>query len=210
MKKPRLMPARAVSQSLLMLLAVIFAASAYGLTTDKDQPIEVEADAAELDDLKNISIYTGDVIVIQGSIKMTGDEMTVYYTEDNELDSMIMQGQHATYRQLPDDSTIYDQAVAYQMEYYEQKNLIILIGDACVKQEESVITGERIEYDTLLSRVKAFNQPKEVLPNAAPPKEKSRVKLVIRKDDAGTAVATTPPALPADCKIIPAPQPAAP
>lgn len=183
--------------------------SAYGLSTDKDQSIEVEADTAELDDTNNVSVYAGDVIVTRGSIRMTGDKMTVHHTDEDELDYLIMQGKYATYRQLPNDGEVYDQAVALQMEYYEEKNLIILISDACVKQADSIITGQRIEYNTLLNQVKVYNEPKQELENATQPETKQRVKLVIRKnkEDTESDNAGASPEIPAnlrdDCKIIP-------
>ncbi len=142
--------------SLLLIITIaLFIPNAYALSTDKDKPIEIEADSAELDDKKGVTIYYGNVIVIQGSIKMTGDKMTVYYTADDELDTVIMVGKPATYRQLPDDSKIYDEAEALTMEYHELKSLIILKENAIVKQEGLRFSGKRIEYDTLTSRVKA-------------------------------------------------------
>ncbi len=75
-----------------LLLSLTFAwQSVMGLSTDREQPIEIEADTAELDDIKNISIYRGNVIVIRGSIRMTGDKMTIYNTENDELDPLIME-----------------------------------------------------------------------------------------------------------------------
>lgn len=135
--------------------AFLWAGYAHALTTDKDQPIEIEADAAELDDKKNVTVYTGSVVVVQGSIRMTGDKMTVYYTEENDLESVIMTGNPATYKQLPDDSDVYDEARARRMEYYSPQNLIVLIDDAEVKQEGLRFSGNRIEYDTENSRIKA-------------------------------------------------------
>ena len=152
------------------------------LSTDKDQPIEVEADEANLDDLNNVSIYRGNVIVTQGSIYMTGEVMTVHNTEDGDLDYLIMEGNPATYKQLPDNNTIHDQAKALRMEYYELKNLIVLIRDAWVKQETATLTGERIEYNTELSQVKAWGEPVgDAAQTGAAPKKKGRVKLIIKK-----------------------------
>lgn len=143
---------------LIMLATILWSGSAYPLATDKDQPIEIEADAAELDDKKNVTVYTGNVIVVQGSIRMTGDKMTVYYTENNDLESVIMVGDPATYKQLPDDSDVYDEARAKRMEYYSPKNLIVLIDNAEVKQEGLRFSGNLIEYDTENSRIKAKGQ----------------------------------------------------
>ena len=139
---------------LLIFILTLFVSNAQALSTDKDKPIEIEADSAELDDKKGVTIYYGNVIVTQGSIRMTGNKMTVYFT-DEDLDTVIMTGKPATYRQLPDNSDIYDEAEALTMEYYELKSLIILKEKALVKQKGLQFSGKRIEYDTVNSRIKA-------------------------------------------------------
>lgn len=152
------------------------------LSTDKDQPIEVEADSAELDDVKNVSVYRGNVIVVQGSIRMTGDIMTVYYTEKDELQDLILDGKPATYRQMPDKGTIYDTAEAMHMEYHELKSLIVLTDNALVTQEGLRFSGDRIEYDTALSKVKAWSKPPaETAEQGTAPQDGGRVKIIIKK-----------------------------
>ncbi len=177
-------------------LWLLLALPVFALSTDKDQPIEVEADTAELDDVKNVSIYRGNVVVIQGSIRMTGDVMTVYQTDSDDLDYLIMEGKPATYKQLPDDSQIYDEAEALRMEYHEIKNKIILISRALVKQEGLRFSGDRIDYDTELSKVKAWSKPPgeaagtDTLTEA--PRE--RVKIIIKKKDKGADEVKAKPA----------------
>ena len=181
MKKRPLTLRRAVN-AVIGLLCLCGCLTAYPLSTDKDQPIEVEADEAELDDLNNVSIYRGNVIVTQGSIHMTGDVMTVYSKGGDELDYIIIEGNPATYKQLPDNSTVHDQARAIRMEYYELKNLVVLIRDAWVKQDTSTLVGERIEYNTELSRVKAWGQVGGGdLQTTPETKKKSRVKLILKQ-----------------------------
>ena len=147
------------------------------------QPIEIEADTAEMDDVSKITIYRGNVIVTQGSIKMTGHTMTVHFDKNNDMELVIMNGTPATYRQLPDDGKVFDEAEALQMEYYALKNYVILIDRALVTQEGLKFSGKRIEYDTILSKVKAEGRP-----NTADKKEengnkqiKVRVKIIIKK-----------------------------
>ena len=163
--------------SILLLLSPL----AFGLSTDKDQDIEILANTAELDDLKNISIYRGNVVVTQGSIRMTGDKMTVYNNDNNQVDVLIMEGRPATYRQLPDNSSVYDEAEALTLEFRELQNLIILIKEAEVRQEGSVVRAERIEYDTEISQVKAWNNP-TADGNTATNDEKDddRVQIIIK------------------------------
>ena len=168
-----------------LVAAMIFIPASTGvnaLSTDKEQPIEVEADAGELDDVNNITVYTGNVIVIRGSIRMTGDIMTVYYDDNDEIETLIMEGRPATYRQLPDNSEVYDEAEALRMEYYELRNLVILLRSAQVRQERYNFSGERIEYDTVLSQVKAWSdvdKDKQSTDDSGE-KKQERVKIIIK------------------------------
>lgn len=161
MYKPlyNLMPGTDLRRLTAILLMLACAPATNALSTDKNQAIEIEADSAELDDRKNVTVYTGNVVVVQGSIRMTGEKMTVHYTDDNDLESVVMVGKPATYKQLPDDSDIYDEAEALRMEYYSPQSLIVLIDNALVKQEGLRFSGSRIEYDTENSRIKAKGRP---------------------------------------------------
>ena len=170
----------------LLLLSVFafYSGQLLALSTDSEHPIEIEADTAELDDQKNVTIYRGNVVVTQGSIRMTGETMTVYYNEEKDLDTVIMEGHPATYRQLPDNSEIYDEAEALRMEYYENKNLIVLIDQAVVKQEGLRFSGSRIDYDTLNSKIKAKGSTKQADSNEQGTDSGSgRVKITIKPKD---------------------------
>lgn len=166
-------------QCLGLIIGMFLTGSVCALSTDKDQPIEIEADSADLDDEKGITIYRGNVITTQGSVRMTGDVMTVYFTDD-ELDTLIMEGKPATYRQLPDNSKVYDEAEALRMEYYELKNLVILIDKASFKQEGLSFSGNRIEYDTEHSKVKAKGSVKTQSEAGAPSSSGERVKIILK------------------------------
>ena len=166
--------------TLIGLLA--FSLQVTALSTDKDQPIEVEADYAELDDEKGITIYKGNVIVTQGSMKINGDKMTVTYNENDDLDTLTVIGRPAHYQQMPDGGTIPDEAEALQMEYFSLKNLIVLTNDALVKQEGLRFSGNRIEYDTERSKVYARGSQtvKEKTDAAKSENRNDRVKLILK------------------------------
>lgn len=174
---------KTIPSLLLLACLLVNGIHAFALSTDSEQPIEIEANAAELDDEKGVTIYTGDVVVTQGSIRMTGDKMTVYYTKDKDLDTVVMVGQPATYRQLPDDSDVYDEAEAKRMEFYELQNLIVLIDNAEVRQEGLRFSGNRIEYDTLHSKIKAQGKTKTQKAGAEEKtgtEDGGRVKIILK------------------------------
>ncbi len=167
----------------IVILLMFISSSVMALSSDKQQDIEIEANSAEMDDVKGISIYRGDVVVIQGSIKMTGDVMTVHFDENGDMELVIMDGKPATYKQLPDDSKIYDEAEALRMEYYVLKDYVILINKALVTQEGLRFSGDRIEYDTVNSQIKAKTEAKTESEDGSEVRNKDseRVKIIIKK-----------------------------
>ena len=73
---------------------------------------------------------------------------------------------------------IYDEAEALRMEYYELKSLVILIDKASFKQEGLSFSGNRIEYDTENSKVKAKGSVKQQ--NGDSSSSGERVKIILK------------------------------
>ena len=169
-------------RNLVLALALCFSClpQSYALSTDKDQPIEVEADYAELDDEKGVTFYKGNVIVTQGSMKIDGDIMTATYTDEGDLDTIVVEGQPAHYEQLPDKSKIKDEAEALRMEFYSLKNQLVLIKKAVMKQEELKFTGDRIEYNTITNKVIAKGGSGST-DKGAPGGDSGRVKIILKQ-----------------------------
>jgi lipopolysaccharide export system protein LptA len=136
-------------------------AASWALSTDRKQPMSIEADRVELNDGKGVSVYRGNVKVTQGTLVLTGQTMTVYNKGDH-VEKVIMQGNPATYTQLPDNKKQNVRAKALRMEYYTNPERIILLKNAQVEQEGDILKSERIEYDVARDKVNAgTDQPNE-------------------------------------------------
>ncbi len=57
------------------------AAAAPGLKLAGDQPIQIESDRLEVDEVKATATFTGNVNVIQGETQLKADRMVVYYKQ---------------------------------------------------------------------------------------------------------------------------------
>ena len=53
---------------LLSLGLALGSAGAWALPSDREQPIRVQADTAELDDKQGVAVYRGDVVITQGTL----------------------------------------------------------------------------------------------------------------------------------------------
>lgn len=151
-KKPRCSALR--WSSCCLLLSALFSAGVYALESDGDQPIIIDSDTATYDDVKAISTYTGNVISIQGSIRVNSDKLVVYFI-DGEADKMVFTGNLAKFKQTPHEGDQDITGEALTGEYYPKKNLLILIDKATVWQGSGAYASDFIEYDLKTSLVKA-------------------------------------------------------
>jgi lipopolysaccharide export system protein LptA len=137
-----------------LLLLLINSGSVYALDTDGDQPIIIDSNTATYDDIKAISTYTGNVISIQGSIRVNSDKLVVYFI-NGEADKMVFTGNLAKFKQTPKVGEPDITGEALTGEYYPKKNLLVLIDKATVWQGNGIYSSDFIEYDLKTSLVKA-------------------------------------------------------
>ncbi len=172
----------------LLLIAGIVTAPAVGaLSSDSDQPIEIEADFAELDELEGRTVYSGNVIVTQGSIRMTGDRLRVVLDDNNELEDVYLEGRPAVFKQRPDDSENDIVGRAKTIEYHSKDAVLFLIEEARVTRGDELFEGYRINYDTERSIItaRALQPSGDTSSGQEAPEPGSRVRIIIppKKDD---------------------------
>lgn len=158
----------------IVVAVLVLPMQSWGLSSDREQPMQIEADHAQMDDNKGTSIYRGNVKVTQGTLVLTGDVMTVY-DKGGEVQKVIMDGTPATYRQRPDGKDEDVHAKSLRMEYYTTPERIILLKQAEVWQSGDVLRSEKIVYDVVNDLVNAGTQkPDERVHITIQPKPKPK------------------------------------
>ena len=132
---------------LLFLFALFIPTSLLALSTDRSQPIEVEADSLEIKDSENISIYSGNVRLNQGSLALQSDRLVIYFNDQNELELMELTGSPATFRQLNDQQQEMI-GQADRLEFREAESTLILLGNARFTLRGDTIESNRISVNT--------------------------------------------------------------
>lgn len=133
---------------ILSLGAALGSAAAWALPSDRDQPIRIQADSAELDDRQGVAVYRGDVIITQGTLKITGDTVTITQTASGDIDVFTSVGNLAYYEQKPAVDKDIVKAYGKTIQYFASNERIVLIDQAKVIQEGNTFEGEKIVYDT--------------------------------------------------------------
>ena len=138
---------RHLQTKLLILLIAFMPSLSWALPSDRDKPIEIEADHAQMDDSEGITQYKGKAILTQGTLRIEGDIITFYYDENKQLSKAVAQGNLATYKQVQKLGEVPVRARALQMEYHAKSQKIYLLGKGHVWQAGDEFTGNKIEYD---------------------------------------------------------------
>ena len=141
--------------STLLLALLVAPMQLPALEDDQEQPLYLEADSAELDEAKSMSIYTGNVFVKQGSMEITGNQVTVHHDAERKPIHIVAVGAPSTYRQEVEGEEQEVEAEALRMEYDTNKDEITLIDNAVLFQGEDTFRSDRIVYDRTNGLVKA-------------------------------------------------------
>ncbi|WP_455375010.1 lipopolysaccharide transport periplasmic protein LptA [Kaarinaea lacus] len=129
--------------SLYLLLGFL---SANVIAASKD-PINIEADNAKIIEKEGKSVYTGNVILIQGDTRMTADSVTVF-SESGKLTQITATGRPVRYEDKGVAKNSDISGEANLLEYYTKENRILLLNNAKLTQGRTQFSGNRIEYNT--------------------------------------------------------------
>lgn len=145
---------RRACRALSCLLVAFVSLSASALPEDASAPIHIQGDNAEFDQANGLLIYTGDVRIDQGSLRVTADRMVVEYRDDQVV-KITAKGAPASYQQrLQRDNGLVN-ADAETIVYHTTSERVELIGDAFLTQEGNEFQGSVINYDISRGQVDA-------------------------------------------------------
>ncbi len=156
--------------------------------SDREQPIELEADTVSVNDAKKISTYTGNVILNQGTLQIKADKMIVREDQDGFQHSTCFGTPNTptTFKQKRTGKNEWMQGSGQRIEYNARMDKVQLYTNAWVKRGEDVVTGDYISYDANAEYAEVIGGTK-ANPNGT---ANSRVKAIIQPKNK-----TTPPVL---------------
>lgn len=138
----------------LLAVGLLTSGGVYGLPSDREQPIEIRARHAEIDDARGVAVYSGNVTMDQGSLSVTADKLTIH-TDRDDVVRVVAEGDRAHYEQRPEPGAALVRADARRIVYHTREQRVELEGDARLAQASDEFTGEVILYDLREHRVQA-------------------------------------------------------
>lgn len=161
--------------ALLSLMLLSLASVAVALPNDREQAAVINANTLESDIKKGINIYTGDVVIVQGSLKISAERVEIFTNKNNEIERILATSRNSLskFQQRPSLGKPLVKATSKTIDYKAKKNLIHLIDQAVFEQVGSTkLTGDKINYDIATSFARASGDQSNG--------KKNRIQMVIQ------------------------------
>ena len=184
--------------SLLLTLALLTALPAMAEKADRDKPMNAESDSLRYDDLKQSSVFTGNVIITKGSILIRGARVDVFQDAQGYQQAVVIAepGKLAYYRSKRDGVDEVIEGEGERIEYDSQADNVKFIRKAVLRR---YVTGKladesngaliRYENTTDVFTVDGSAQPVRTASN---PSGRVRTLLAPRAVPAGAADTASP------------------
>lgn len=178
-----------------LLLALALAGPAHAERADRDKPTQIVADRFVGDELKQTVVYSGNVTLTRGTLRITGERMELREDAERYRYAVVTAapGKLASFRQRRDATTPgveeYVEGYAERIEYDERAETVKFIHRAQWRRLENEqprdeLSGSLIVYDSRNARywaegtadsaqgdgrVRTIIAPRSEAPPAAPP-----------------------------------------
>lgn len=118
-----------------------------GLQQDTGAPVEVTADTLQVDQSAGNAVFTGNVLVVQGAMRLAAAEVRVTYAKDaagatdtGTIDNMTASGGVTL-------ATETEAAEAAEAVYSPQSGQLVMTGDVLLTQGSNSISGQTLTID---------------------------------------------------------------
>lgn len=163
-------------------------APAHAEKADREKPINIESDRVTVDDVKQLSVFEGKVVLTQGTMIIRGDRMEVRQDKEGFKLGTVW-GNLAYFKQKREGINENVEGWGERIEYDSRADKVQLFKRAAMKRGDDDVAGDYISYDATTEffqvigggaktatannpegRVRAVLQPKaQTKPPAQPP-----------------------------------------
>ena len=142
-------------RALPMVMLLALPLYSHALPSDSNQQIKLLADKATYSERTGVTSYAGNVIITQGTFKMTADNITVNLSQQRSINSAVATGRPATMQQVVTQEKGLAKGQANKIDYNAVSGIITLTGNAKLVQNGASFAGNVIRYSLKAGDVEA-------------------------------------------------------
>lgn len=123
---------------------------------DPDAPVEVTADALDVDQTTGEAVFQGNVVVGQGPMRLSAPRLLVIYKEEGGIDRLEATGGVVLVSGE-------DAAEASRADYAVENGVVVMTGDVLLTQGPNVLTAERMTVNLIAGTAVMTGRVKTIL-----------------------------------------------
>jgi lipopolysaccharide export system protein LptA len=177
--------------AIFCILLGLYPAISWAERSDRDKPMQMEADRVVVDDRNQSSTFEGNVQMRQGTLLIEASKIVVVQ-EQAGASIMTATGQPAHFRQKRDGVNEYADGFGERIVYDSNAETANFFGQARVKREGDDVRGEHIIYSTKTGVFQVFGSEA----NNTDTTKQGRVTIVIQPKEKNKETAPAIPAPP--------------
>ena len=175
---------------------LLWAPASFAERADRDKPVHLEADQVVIDDARQVSTFTGNVKLSQGTMLMSGDKILVVQDKQGfKLGTAF--GHTASFRQKREGLDEYVEGYGERIEYDTRAETVDFFGQARLKRKLDEVRGEHITYNAK-TEIFQVNSGGGAGSKSAPPQRVHAILQPKHKEEASPAVPDSLPVTPAE------------
>lgn len=146
------LPARALALA-LAVTGLALGGAAVAKSSDRNQPMDIEADRSDCGLGDNASCtLVGNVSIAQGTMQVRAARAVIQQAGGNPSRAQLSGG--VTLRQQLDDGAAID-AKSSNVDYDMRNEIVIFTGDVTINQARGTLTGQRVVYNMRTGQVQS-------------------------------------------------------
>ncbi len=137
---------------LLLGVLALLAAQAHAEKADRNQPMNIEADALRYDDLKQLSVFTGSVILTKGTIQIRGGRIEVRQDPQGYQYGVVTaeSGKLAFFRQKREGVDEYIEGEGMTIDYDGKADTVKFIDKAQLRRYAGVVLNDEFNAGVIV------------------------------------------------------------
>ncbi|CAN5368434.1 hypothetical protein BH09PSE5_BH09PSE5_30180 [soil metagenome] len=185
-----------VSAAIVVSLLALSGSPARAEKADRSKPLNVEADAGRYDDLKQVGVFTGNVVVTKGTMSMRANQIEVRQTPDGyQFGVATGAGRPATFKQKRDGVDETSEGEAERIEDDGRADTVRFINKAVIRRFRGSVladetAGSLITYDNSAEVFSVSGGASSA--TASNPSGRVRAVLTPREGSEGASASSSP------------------
>ncbi len=164
-----------INRTITLLCLALACNPSHAERADRDKPVHLESDHANVDDAKQVSTFDGKVLLTQGTMTIHGDKLVVVQ-DKNGFSHGTATGKLASFRQKREGLDEYVEGYGERIEYDAQNETVDFFGHAHIIKKQDEVRGDHITYNAKTEIFQVHMAPNQ--PTGVP--GKGRVRAIFQ------------------------------